>query len=454
MATPFEFSKSEYAFAYTKVRNRFDQSVRAAGTEESITCGLYGLYGAGKSGFLKAYFSEARCKELAEMGQLYPLIIAIKNPKPEQLFGDICESLAEYVERYVPAEKRPQFPTAEEMQGEEAGKRLREMVKLLRRQGYHVSLVIDEFHRISQCETIAERHYGIFRNLREDAATDMHYIIATDCDVDENNKNHTNNFSTSFFASEFDNFYFTIGGLTREEFDSYIAGFLAKDAPPVFTEKEMSFLYDLTGGFPRIAQKTANALFKIKSAGWQMETELARRAYEEVRGDFNTWCESLTDGQKALLKKMAAEGIESFYEGDEKDAFDRLRERGFVVEDQDEASYDDFGTYRLCCGLFRLHIEKNFDDAYAAVYGAASENIIGEKQRELLQDVRELHSRMTEKRMELEKDSGWSVPRKINACKGFEKELSDMETALAAAPLSEMELREERVRYFDIRREL
>ena len=246
MSNPFE-QESKYHILHTRLTQRLSEWIEAAGEENSVCCGIYGLAGTGKSGFLKSFFSPEKCRELAKMGQLYPMLIAAESPDPERMPEEIQKAIRAYAEKYVPAEKLPEFPTEADSVYPRAADRLRETVRRLRERGYHVSVILDEFHRISKSNTLRGDHYDTFRNLKETPEIRMQYIVATDSDFDPHNKNHSNTFTTSFFVHIFDHYFTTAKGMTREEFDAYIDGFLEAGEEQPFSEEELTRIYALSG---------------------------------------------------------------------------------------------------------------------------------------------------------------------------------------------------------------
>jgi len=376
---PFDM-ESTYPIPYRYIVRWFDQLIENAPAGETITCGVYGLFGAGKSRLLSRYFSDEKCRELAERGQLYPMIMTSKNPDPEAWFEGICNELLAYVKKYVPAEKQPVFPTKEESQDGDVSDRLEKMVRLLRENGYGVSLVLDEFHHISRSETVCNDHYEIFRVLDKANATKMHFVVATDCDFDPGNGSHTQNFTTSFFIHSFKSQFATVTGMEREEFDDFIESFTPAGEEAFFTAAEKELLFHLSGGLPAVARQTASVLLRCKRSGITSETEITDRALAAVQGQFDIWCESMTKEQKALLKKTIGAGISDYYHGWENHAFDILKKRGFIVEVEDETHYGGFGTLRYCCALFRIYIEEHFTAEYNEKYGAVVREINAEQE--------------------------------------------------------------------------
>ncbi len=420
MENPFEY-ESNYVLPCEKVTARLNRLARAETDRQTFSSGIYGLFGSGKTNFLKTYFSPERCRALAEKGQLYPAIMATRSPKPEALFADIYQTISEYIAQYVPEGKLPVFPPLGEDIAD-SDKHLKEMVKTLREEKYRVFLVIDEFHRISQCETIRDEHYEVFRNLKENEATKLHYIVATDCDFDPQNTSHTNTFTTSFFVHAFDGNSETVGGMSRTEMDAYLAGFLAEGAAPLFTKEEADTLYALTGGFPRIVRKTADILYRLKCAQ-KPQDELRVRAGAAVREQFELWCESLTTAQKALLKKMALEGFAGIYQKDEIGPYNALQNRGFVVEECGD-KYNTFDKKWFCCELFADYVKESFEAEYESVYGARAEVCIDEgEQRECLAEAKKVKATITQKLRELADSKGFSVKMTVRTFKKLEAEL-------------------------------
>lgn len=395
MRNPFE-RESKYRIPHIKLTERLEEWVDAAGDTSSVCCGIYGLAGTGKSEFLKSFFSPERCMRLAERGQLYPMLIAAESPEPERLLEDMQKAITAYAAKYVPTEKLPAFPSGEDPLYARVGERLRETVRRLRECGYHISVILDEFHRISKSNMLRGDHYDTFRNLKETQDIRMQYIVATDSDFDPHNKNHSNTFTTSFFVHIFDHYFTTAKGMTRTEFDGYMDGFTEPGEPVPFTAEELDKIYMLSGGIPDFAWKTARLLFALKM-GAGNPGELERFALEQCRRQMESWCATLSPSQKALLYKTACEGVESFYEGDEGDAFEILTKRGFFVEEDGEEMYGFIGKRKFVCALFKLYAEKQFGDAYRSVYSAEGQNTLGEEQAEVLCAVRRLREKADEK---------------------------------------------------------
>lgn len=438
MRNPFE-QESKYRILHTRLSQKLGEWIEGAGEESSVCCGIYGLAGTGKSGFLKSFFSPEKCMELAKKGQLYPMLIASENPDPEGMTDQIGKAICAYAEKYVPREKLPVFPKADDPVYPRSTDRLRETVRRLRENGYHVSVILDEFHRISKSNMLRGDHYDTFRNLKEAPDIRMQYIVATDSDFDPHNKNHSNTFTTSFFVHIFDHYFTTAKGMTRAEFDAYINGFLKEGEEMPFSEAELSEIYALSGGIPDFVWNTAQILFAIKEGRGKKE-DFERMSLERCRRQMEKWCTTLSAAQKALLYKTAREGLESFYEGDEGDAFDILTKRGFFVEEDEEETYGFIGKKRFVCTLFKMYAEKQFQDAYRTVYSAEGQNSIGEEQAEVLSMVRKRREEADEKLALLMRDAK-RVSFLIRTTERIRNKLLEMEEKLSCASVGIEEVR-------------
>lgn len=368
---PFDMD-SRFKSDYELLSRNFDNRVERMGSDGVVSCAIYGLRGSGKSEFLSRYFNEERCRRFAAMGQLYPRIKAVGSVNPIELFASICKSISEYAEKYVDKERMPQFETEGENTFEAVSERLENMVAALKENGYRVSVVIDEFQRISQAEQIEGIHYGKFLNLYETDKTHMGFIVVTDFDF-RINEHYTEQCNTSFFVDVFANSYEKAAGMSRLVFDSYIAGFLPEGSEPVFNYGELSLIYSLGGGIPALSRKLAQIMFALKAKGVNegLENFLRIQAMQELRLNyFDKWCSNLSDSQKAFLKKLDKEGIQDMYLGDEGEAFNILRNRCFIIED---IGADGYGQARFCCELFRDYVRESFGAEYDSVYTVPAE---------------------------------------------------------------------------------
>ncbi len=423
MCNPFDY-ESGHTLSCKNITERLDRLGKAKTEREIFSSGIYGLFGSGKTNFLESYFSPERCRALAEGEgrQLYPKVMPTRSPKSEELFADIYEAIRAYIEKYVPRGALPSFPKLGKDIADSTEK-LKAMAQKIREGGYHLFLVIDEFHRISQCETIREDDYEEFRQLKENSEIKMQYVVATDCDFDPQNTSHTTPFTTSFFVHAFDGNSETVGGMSRTEMDAFLAGFLEEGAEPVFTKEETDMLYALTGGLPHITRKTAQVLYEYKDSN-MTEEELRAKAGAAVQDQFECWCESLTMAQKALLRKMVTEGFSKIYQKKENRPYNGLVNRGFVLEGNEKSKDRNVDTKRFCCELFADYVQESFEEEYAAVYGASPEvRLDPEGQQECLQEARRVREMIVQKLKELEEKQGITVKITIRTFKKLESEL-------------------------------
>lgn len=374
---------------------------------------------------------------LAARGQLYPMVIAAVEPDPEQMFGEIQMAIAAYAEKYVPAEKCPTFPTMAEEPISHY--RLKKTVRLLREAGYRVSVVIDEFHRISQSETLGKGHYDEFRRLYADPETHMRYVVATDSDFDPGNRTHAETFTTSFFVHIFESSFITAGGMNREECVQFLEGFLWEGETLPFSAEELERIYTLSGGIPELVRRAAKNLFDLKK-GMGEETEFEKWILEDGRAQMQSWSHTLSAVQKALLVKAAGEGIKTFYEGNEHAASDILTKRGFFARRGEGATYGQMREKHFVCTLFRKYAEKYFAEEYAAIYGAEGQNLLGEEQLFVLELVRKTKLEYEEELKRLIAADRRVFATRPRRERDYEK-LCKMEEKLAGAPLETWEIR-------------
>ncbi len=362
---------------------------------ESLSCGIYGLRGAGKSRFLTKYFSEEKRRALAEAGQLYPIITTKRNPDPEVWLQDICEELALCVEKYVPKTERDNWTVETESEkniltsGGGTQDKLEKMVAFLRKNGYAVSLVLDEFHCISQSETVRDAQYEDFREKHNNERTRLHYVVATDLDFDPENENHTAEFKTSFFVHTVNKQSLSINGVDEEECNRYIESFLP-EGDTTLTAEDKAWIFRMTGGLPSVINTVAGVVYSFRSKRIGDKKSIEEKCYSEVEGQFDEWCKTLRDEQKALLKETIQTGdLDRAFRDWENKAFKILVNRGFIVGETD------IGPYHYCSTLFRLYIQNHFEKEHAERYAAMMDETAGKRLQalrlaeDLLADIEE-----------------------------------------------------------------
>ncbi len=417
MINPFEF-ESQYAISFRQAAEKMDRFIESLPKQvavegekkiagESLSCGIYGLQGAGKSRFLQKYFSEEKRHALAKAGQLYPIITTRRNPDPEEWVQDICEALAFCVEKYVPQAERDKWPAERETEKTvfivdgDAQEKLEDMVAYLRKNGYAVSLVLDEFHYISQSETVRDEQYEDFRKMHHNESTLLHYVVATDLDFDPENVNHTREFKTSFFVHTVNKQSISINGVDEEECNRYIESFL-QEGDTTLSAEDKAWIFRMTGGLPSAIRAVAGVVYSCRSFGIGDKKKIEEKCYSAVEGQFNEWCKTLRDEQKALLKETMITGdLDRAFHDWKNKAFKDLVKRGFIVGETD------IGPYHYCSTLFEQYIQTHFEKEHAEKYEAVMDETAGKRLQalRLAEDfLADIEEKLTEKEGALTND--------------------------------------------------
>ena len=400
---PFDI-ESSYRIENKAICDSLDMRIEKSDINQTVSCAIYGLRGSGKSVFIDSYFNNDRLRKYASSGQLYPRLNADSTVEPAKLFGRICKTIIDFVDEYTDSTCLSEITVDTDESIDDIVFKLEKIGTLLKKDGYRVSVVIDEFQRVSRTKECEDICYGIIRDLYENNTTKMGFVVTTDTDFRDKWGDNADNLDNSIVMTVFD-FETEITGMSKQVFCEYVKSFTDSIQEEVFSEEELRVIYMLSGGIPAVVRKVAQLAFELKQKGVgdELEKFLRMRAMQDLKHTyFDKWCSDLANSQKAFLKKTAEEGITESYWGIEGEAFIFLKKRCFFVEEE-----SGYGSWRFCCELFRDYCKMQFIKEYESVYVSNEEkdkeqDIFKERKKELALEITSLYNNVSAKLEKIE----------------------------------------------------
>ncbi len=325
--------------------------------------------GTGKSTLLEHYFSDEQCKILATQHKLVRIchfsgeemqtdaavfvrLIAAVKETFENLDSDMYERLSNMV---LAEEKK--YPTyfTDANSGEAL---LRVVLSRLKREGYRVTLILDEFHQLACSNRLAETTFSKMASLSQSGL--ISYIIASDYD--------DNVGTESFYISHFTRIFIKapthLGGITSKTGQATLKKLLSKKLAPCgedisFTDRELQTIIRITGGIPELIRLTLKNLFDVKLRDPEelSEERLTEYSLFACRHHMDKWVQYFDDTKwktlGAILEGLTEEEIRDKLMLDAKDTTIRdLAVGGLIIDNPMEMTYD------LICPLFSMYVRR------------------------------------------------------------------------------------------------
>lgn len=248
---------------------------------------IAGPLGSGKTTLIRAYFTEERCRQLAQehalvklchftSGQLHSdvdvfhtLIQAVKGclrnlepVSPERSRLEAAFATEEAKSDYANAQTIPS--TAQTL--------LEQLIYILSQAGYCVCLVIDNFHQLTNSQHCAANTFSAMAALVQDSSLSFSYIILTDLPVRVASKDYEiSNFNRimpdPLFASGI-HAKLVVRRLKEQIRKSVDVWQEQEELDPEdrfqFSDQELDTLWDLTAGLPGLLRCSLKALYEYR----------------------------------------------------------------------------------------------------------------------------------------------------------------------------------------------
>lgn len=294
-----------------------------------------GVEGVGKSAFFNSVFTPEYCNQMATEEHIlinqisYPTDLATEDIYP--FFAESVRDAAEVLDdcgeksRYADIMAR-----ARQYREEDSGPHsyFQKICKYIRRKGYRVVLVIDQFERFTSSKYVLAEHHDVMRNVLADK--NLCFVVATDYDFDK--ESLPQNVSGSLLLQLFAGHEIFLKGLNREECGLFLRGIGSQDD---FTPEELGKLSRLTGGIPVLLCRAAYYALAQKERGkdiyWRGVKESVLRDYGSL---MDRWLGTLTPQESDLLNELAGQIEEAVpVRADLRDgAVPLLLNRGLIVD--------------------------------------------------------------------------------------------------------------------------
>lgn len=261
---------------------------------------VMGVEGVGKSALLSSVLTTEYCRQAALEEHI--LINQISYPTDlatEKIYHFFAESVRDAAEilddcgetaLYENIMDRARRYREENSQPQGYFQRI---CKYIRRKGYFVVLVIDQFERFTSSKHVLAEHHDVMRNVLADK--NLCFVVATDYDFDK--ESLPQNASGSLLPQLFAGHEIPLKGLDREECGLFLRGVSGRDD---FTPDELGKLSRLTGGIPVLLCRAAYYALAQKETDGDI---FWRGVKESVLRD----CGSLMDRWLGILAPQEAE---------------------------------------------------------------------------------------------------------------------------------------------------
>lgn len=269
------------------------------------------------------------------------------------------ETFRQLTDALLELRQKEDYRAFREGQDYDQGRRLvEESADLVKRHGYGVTLVIDDFHNLTTSRSASNKVLGNMASLSQ--VSRMKYIVFSDC--------HPNmecgDGGISPFVRIFDNIQ-PLPGVTsrldRMALTRAIQERLAGDEAVCFSQSELRAVFDATGGVPALLQKTLSAVYAFKQErdpGALTPDQIEKLADGAGRQLMEVWTRHLEPAHKKTLRQILTDGSESAMRRGLSRAEDRSSElvvNGFVRMDPLSERFS------IVCPMLERYLRKELD---------------------------------------------------------------------------------------------
>lgn len=275
---PFDADLREYAGK--KVFKPFDIWCSMARIPSRL---ISGPQGTGKTALVRSYFTHERCQELADKQKLLIQLCYFSSNQfknDEDVFLTLIEAVTKSLNNLTSDSEafRKLSLAFQEIQEQERYNHIRTdwregcqlleaLTEQLEQEGYHVTLIIDDFQHLTCSENCAASTFSMMANLAQNEL--LSYIVVTDLSIRTGSENYTlSSFERIFGADALIpskvNKRDPIQRLRRHIHEELADMQEDEDDPIVFTENELDELWALTDGIPGLLQEGLKALYHAK----------------------------------------------------------------------------------------------------------------------------------------------------------------------------------------------
>lgn len=318
--------------------------------EQRVNTVILGVEGIGKRALLDVFFTrEFRIRMATES---HTLISAVMELDPaldsddiyEQLIG-MCYSAVRILAQCDRAdEKKAIFEEMDEIRGRgvSVNNQFSQMIDLLHDSyGYHMVFVVEHFEKFTASEHVTMEHHNLMRDLLKKSQ----YVVATNCDLDQDSL--PRGVKGSMYLTAFSGNELVLHGLSEAACATYIKRHLEGNAIR-FSDRLITNLSRMSGGIPALLGTAAYWAYEhIAKTGSENDLKLRPVLMQDeyVLSLLGHWCRMLTDSQLKCIEEIKANDGALLSE-ETKGAAKTLAARGFLkpatwVEDGHRFEYPD-----------------------------------------------------------------------------------------------------------------
>lgn len=274
---------------------------------------LLGPRGAGKSTLLNSFFSpEYRLRAARENRQLFTAPARYPaHMTYNEVYAFFSDMIVQACLWALPA--CGEAETLAALQSELLSRsymstgaaKMQSLVGLLHRQGWAVSLVLDNFELFTSSREVKREHHGVMNELVDQKG--LRLVAATDYDLDATSL--TSEGVGSLLIQKFGAGNMTLRGLDREAFLQLGRGLEEARGLPALSDKELSAAWQISGGLPVLGQEILRRFWAVRAGGENIAPHLKEcidQTLEQSRHLMDTWCSGLTQAQREVLRELQA----------------------------------------------------------------------------------------------------------------------------------------------------
>lgn len=299
---------------------------------------VMGVEGVGKSTLFESVFTPEYCAQMARDEHIlinrlvYPTSLE-NGGAVFEFFFDAAKNAAEWLkdcgEEALYEDILDKVKASRETNGR-AESTLQDICKHIKKKGYNVVLVIDQFELLTSSGKVSQDQFGVLRSVL--AQQTLYFIVATDYDFDKDclPENTIGSVLAQLFADAEMNQLF-LKGFNEEECGEFLRNISGRDD---FTENELHRLFILTGGIPPVLFRAAYYAWEQKNAGANINWQGVKEALlENQKSRMDGWLKILTPQEAALLCELAnqADAPRSISNGLRDGIPSKLLKRGLIV---------------------------------------------------------------------------------------------------------------------------
>ena len=306
---------------------------RVEGNENTL---ILGVEGSGKTSLLNMLFTPEYCSLAASRGKL----VFFADPSITKDGNDLCHHLIKQLQnsvgKHLPEVLIQGFEDTLKANKAESEKRQFILAcEHLYDKGFMLLMVMDRFEQFVSASNITQDQHDMLRSLLDKDI--MRCVVATNYDLEKSSL--PEDIAGSLYLQKFQQ-KITLSGFSLEEAQKFIRKNIPEASRVQFSDKQVTYLYNLTGGIPLLFEQAACHMYDMLERGMRIvNSEFRAIMYNEAKPTIQRWfkifpqvyadvVELATRGLKKqdALQVFRIRPSDSLY-----NAASRLHDRGFLV---------------------------------------------------------------------------------------------------------------------------